>query len=77
MVVVELSREKIITIINVILRVPALFIAEVWCRHDPSLFQLDYFSYISDGREQLIVNVVYNLGKYLLILRTMSFLTST
>ena len=61
---IELSRQNIIIFVNVILRVPALFIAEIWCRHDPSLFNFNYQEYISDGREQLIINVVYNLGNY-------------
>jgi len=38
----KISRETVIRAVNVILRVPALFIAEAWFRTDPTTVHIPY-----------------------------------
>lgn len=38
----KLSRENVMRVVSVILRVPALFIAEAWCRTDPMQVHQQY-----------------------------------
>ena len=66
-----ISAKTILHIVNVVLRVPALFIAEIWCRTDVKTIEIPILQEFSDGSlphssgtHDFVVSVMYYFGKY-------------
>ena len=61
---VKLSKHLVVRAVSVILRVPALFIAEAWYRTDPKSIQSHYQAWgqHTDHPEEVLFHVAYYTG---------------
>ena len=63
--------KTVLQIVNVILRLPALFVAEIWCRTDIKTIEIPILQPYSDGNvghssgtHDFVVSVIYYMCKY-------------
>ena len=62
---IEISRETIAKGVGIVLRVPSLFIAEIWFRNDPQSVQQQYTNNTGrnvDPNLEIIFSVIYYAG---------------
>lgn len=59
-----LPKETILRIVNVILRIPALFILEVWLKTDPSHIRIPLLDNQNEDRKSIVNSAIQSTGTH-------------